>query len=131
MQFLSPPPPPPYCMPPPFFHLPHQTCTIFFTPSLIRMSTRHCNLHELDLDIHVMTKSVFDRIDIWIIINIYLLFIGAGNMHQFINIVKNLIQWLWKYEYFVNLKKIACGVKKNTKIYFIYGNNINAFCSHY
>ncbi len=41
---------------------------------------------------------------------------------MFINVVHMSIEWLWKYEYFVNMRQMACSAKNINTIYLCYGN---------
>ncbi len=52
----------------------------------------------------------------------YLLFTGLGNILKLINLTYLLIEWLWRYEYFVNLRKIAHSANTFNKAYLIYNN---------
>ncbi len=58
------------------------------------------------------------------------LLIWPGNIFKLIDIVKMLIEWLWKYEYFVNLRKMAWSTTNFSKNYLIDGPNIISF-GHY
>ncbi len=38
----------------------------------------------------------------------YLLLVAPGNTLQVINVAYLLIEWLWKYDYYVNLRNMQC-----------------------